>query len=109
MLRAVDSFAACFQHLERSRIMGKYYVDVPFKHVDDLRWEYGNKFLVLADCGMDGYDWDNSGVLKVVCDTYRESLSASIALTTDETKMGEVRHHHFEYIRGVTKGEFKYP
>jgi hypothetical protein len=83
-------------------------VSVPFSNVNDLRYEYGNKFLVLTDCSMSGLEWDGSGVLSAVCDSYRESLEVTKKYTTDMTKTGEVQQYHFEYIAGVTKGDFKY-
>jgi hypothetical protein len=75
-------------------------VEVPFQDVDDLRKEYGLKFLVLSNCGLINQApshkfWDKTGVLRVVCDTYKESLTAAGPLYKDEETYGDVIYYFF--------------
>jgi len=83
-------------------------VEIPFTHVDDLQNEYGNKFLVLTNCNIVDRVWGNAGILRAVCDTFKESLEACLEYYADEEAYGEVRDFHFRYIKGVTKGDFRY-
>jgi len=87
---------------------------VEFAHVDDLRNEYGNKFLVLTNCDVTGVHpgkmmWGKAGTLKAVCDTYREVLEACRDYYKDEEQYGFVMDYHFPYTKGVTTGDFRYP
>ena len=83
-------------------------VEIPFSHVDELQNEYGNKFLVLTNCNTVDRIWGKAGILRAVCDTYPESLDACIEFYADEEAYGEVRDFHFRYVKGVTKGDFRY-
>ena len=83
-------------------------VEVPFTNVDSLQNEYGNKFLIITNMDVVNRIWGKSGVLRAVCDTYKEALEACREYYADEAKYGEVREFRFAYKKGVTKGDFRY-
>ena len=77
----------------------KKIVEIPFDHIDDLYDEYKGKFLVITNCNVDPLTriWDKTGILRVVCSTYRECLQTEAEYWKNSELMGYgfVRHYQF--------------
>ena len=71
-------------------------VYIPFSHVDELKEQYDNKYLIITDCEIVNYPWKFSGILRAVCDTYIEGLDTEIKYYKDR-KYNDIKRYAFPH------------
>ena len=72
-------------------------VNIPFNHVDELKEQYDNKFLIMTNCDVDDSIGKESGILRAVCDTYIEALETEIAFYKDKKKYAPIMRYAFPH------------